>query len=82
MRLSADQTKLVIFCYSLNVILTGRNLRPLAAAIDDEACAWTQEFSPDRWDRPPATDAPVIERIELYMPKDDGAAEPPARRPN
>jgi len=35
-------------------------------------------------DNPQATDAPVIERIELYMPKppEPDAAEPTARRPN
>jgi len=69
MRLSADQTKLVIFCYSLNLILTGRNLRAVATAIDDEACAWVQEFSADRWDKSQAPDATMIERVELYMPK-------------
>jgi hypothetical protein len=42
-----------------------------------------QEFNPERWDRPQGLDVLVIERIELYMPRQgDGAPEETVRRPN
>jgi hypothetical protein len=68
MRLSPDRTVLTMFFYSLNIIITGRNLDRLAFAIDSEFCAWAQEYDRARWDEPPK-DAPFIGKIDLYMPK-------------
>jgi hypothetical protein len=39
-RTSPDERELVLFCPLFNAILSGRNLRALADAIDAPACVW------------------------------------------
>jgi hypothetical protein len=66
-RTSPDERELVLFCPLFNAILSGRDLRPLADAIDAHACVWVQEFDPARWDAPgPFT--PLLRRVEFFTP--------------
>jgi hypothetical protein len=69
MRLSPDRTVLTMFFYSLTIIITGRNLDKLAFVIDNEFCAWAQEYDPARWKEPPRGE-PFIANIELRIPQD------------
>ncbi|MCW5631888.1 MAG: hypothetical protein KIT17_00995 [Rubrivivax sp.] len=49
------------------IILQGRNLQPIADAIDMERCELVQQFDADRWARPEDEKAPIIERIDFHV---------------
>ena len=59
----------IVLVYSfLGVTIKGRNLQPVAEAIENERCLFIQEFDPKRHDKPADTAAPYIEKITMHSP--------------
>jgi hypothetical protein len=56
----------------LVVVITGRNLGKMIAAINSENCEFIEEFDPSRHAKP-EPDEPVIESIAYYMDKEKRA---------
>lgn len=59
----------IVLVYSfLGVTIKGRNLQPVAEAIENERCLFTQEFDPARHDKVTDKSAPYIEKITIHAP--------------
>lgn len=57
----------LVFSFSV-VIIKGRNLLPIADAIDAQLCEYVQQFDAERWEMPPADDkAPFVESMEIHV---------------
>ena len=62
------KTLTLVFSTFLAVVIHGRNLRPIADAIDLEICEFVQQYDPARWPMPQDASAPFIESMEFYYP--------------
>jgi hypothetical protein len=51
----------------LLVKLQGANLQKMVFAIENSMCDFVQEFDSERWQKPTAADAPLIESIEVRI---------------
>jgi hypothetical protein len=49
------------------VLVRGKNLQPVIAALEMTTADFIQEFDPDRWQRPKDAKAPIIESIEVVV---------------
>ena len=49
------------------VVIKGRNLQPLADAIDAELCEYVQQFDPRQWASPPDAKAPFVDSIAFHV---------------
>lgn len=49
------------------IVIKGRNLQPIAEAIDSEQCDYVQQFDADRWEKPSDPKAPFIEAMEFHV---------------
>lgn len=59
----------LVLVYSfLGVTIKGRNLQPVAEAIEMERCLFIQEFDPKLHDKPVDASAPFIEKIIMHSP--------------
>lgn len=56
----------LVFTFSV-VVIKGRNLQPIAEAIDAEACEFIQQYDPARWQTPTDATAPFIEDIAIHV---------------
>ncbi len=65
----------LVFTFGV-VLIEGRNLQPIADAIDAETCDFIQEFDSDRWPTPTDEKTPFISKIAIHMP----AAKPDASK--
>jgi len=61
----------LIFTF-ITVLVRGRNLQPVVAALEGGHAEFIQQYHPDLWP-PPADDAPVIELLEIHA-SDPGIA--------
>jgi len=59
-------TNFVLVFEFMVVLVTGRNLQAVIAAIEAGTADFIQEYHPDIWQKP-ADDAPLIESIQIYM---------------
>jgi hypothetical protein len=48
------------------VVIKGRNLQPIAEAIDAESCEFIQQYDPDTWQKPSDAQAPIIDNIKIH----------------
>lgn len=60
-------TNFVLVYTFLMVLVRGKNLQPVIAALEGGMADFIQEFDPDRWARPADPNAPVIESIEVVV---------------
>lgn len=71
-RIAQDQTHgkalTLVFSTFMVVVIRGRNLLPIADAIDLEICEFVQQYDPARWAMPQDKSAPFIESMEFYYP--------------
>lgn len=59
---------LVVLIYSAAaVVIKGKNLQPIADAIDGETCEFIQEFDPARWAMPTDDKVPFIEELSVHV---------------
>lgn len=59
----------IVLVYSfLGVTIKGRNLQPMADAIEMERCLFIQEFDSRLHDKPADPAAPYIEKITIHAP--------------
>ena len=58
-------TEMTLVFTFMAVQVTGRNLRPVAHAIDKEMCVYLQAFDPLRFDHPVDDTAPFIDKITI-----------------
>lgn len=49
------------------IVIRGRNLQPLAEALDAECCEFIQQFDPTQWKMPTDKNAPFIENITIHV---------------
>jgi hypothetical protein len=82
-------TNFVLVYTFLMVLVRGKNLQPVIAALEGGMADFIQEFDPDRWARPTDPAAPVIESIEVVVQESgpsvaeaEGSAPPGAGRPH
>jgi hypothetical protein len=76
-RVSADQTAILIFCYSFNLVMFGQRQDVIAAAIDGEYGGRFRVYSPERHEaRPTDPDKPVIDKVEVYYKAEEGSPNP------
>lgn len=61
-------TSLTLVYSFMAVQITGRNLGPVADAVEREVCDFIEEFDPLRHDKPEDAAAPFIEKIVLHAP--------------
>jgi hypothetical protein len=57
--------ELIIEMLPMTVTVTGRNLAPIAEAIDDDLCGSIEAFNPHLWDMPEDPLAPFVSSIEF-----------------
>lgn len=50
------------------VMVRGRNLQAVVAAIQEGKADFIQQFDPDTWQKPTEPGAPIIESIEIALP--------------
>lgn len=60
-------TNFVLVFTFLMVMVRGRNLQPVVAALESGMADYIQEFDPDRWAMPGDPGAAVIESIEVVV---------------
>ena len=81
LRISEDgfhgQAVALVFPF-MDVIIRGRNLRPIVDAIDLETCEFVQQFNPGRWAEPADPNLPFITSMDLVYPDMLGREEPSA----
>lgn len=56
----------LIFSFAV-ILIKGRNLTPIAEAIDRETCELVQQFDASRWPAPTDPKAPFIDKIEIHV---------------
>lgn len=66
-------TNFVLVYTFLMVLVRGRNLQAVVAALEAGTAAYLQEFDPDLWPQPPGPAAPFIESIEVVV-QESGAS--------
>ena len=64
-------TNFVLVFTFMIVLVRGRNLQPVVAALESAMADFIQEFDADRWKVPTDPKAPFIESIEVIV-KEDG----------
>ena len=64
-------TNFVLVFTFMVVLVRGRNLQPVVAALEGGMAEFIQEFDPDRWKAPADPNAPFIESIEVVV-KEEG----------
>jgi hypothetical protein len=67
MEVRKDGTELQIEFSAVVVILTGRSLRPVAAAVAAHMCSRLEAFDPKQRDKPQDPTAPFISRISYWI---------------
>lgn len=82
-------TNFVLVYTFLMVLVRGKNLQPVIAALEGGMADFIQEFDPDRWARPADPAAPVIESIEVVVQESgpsvaeaEGSAPPGSEKPH
>ena len=66
-RINTGQTVTLVFNIMV-VILRGKNLQPLANAIDLEHCEYIQQYDPSRWPLPNSDKDTIVESMEFIFP--------------
>lgn len=56
----------LVFTFSV-IVIKGRNLQPIAEAIDAECCEFVQQYDPTRWNKPTDATAPFIEEMTIHV---------------
>ena len=57
----------LIYSFMIIVLVEGKNLRPVIAALQMGTADFIQEFDPDKWPKPTDEKAPFIESIKVMM---------------
>lgn len=60
-------TNFVLVYTFLMVLVRGRNLQPVIAALETGMADFIQEFDGDRWQKPAESAAPLIDSIEVVV---------------
>jgi hypothetical protein len=75
-------TNFVLFYTFMIVLVRGRNLQPVIAALEKSTADFIQEFDPDTWTEPKDAAVPFIESIQVEVAEGGQPAEnltpPPA----
>ncbi len=56
----------LIFSFAV-ILIKGRNLTPIAEAIDRETCEFIQQFDASRWPEPSDPKTPFVETIDIHV---------------
>jgi hypothetical protein len=62
-------TEIALVYTFMVVVIKGKNLQPVAEAINGEGCEFIQEYDRDKWEKPTDQAAPFIESIEIHVEK-------------
>jgi len=62
-------THFILVYYFVHVLVRGKNLRSVVAALRLGTAEFIQEFDPTKWERPKDANTPVIESVE-FQPQD------------
>jgi len=69
-------TRFSLYYEFMVVVVRGKNLQGLVAALENSSVDFIQEYHPDVWPKP-ADDAPLIESIQVIVSGDELASEKP-----
>ena len=67
-------TNFVLSFTFMQVLVRGRNLQTVIAALEMSTAAFIQEFDPKRWERPKDRTLPIIESIEVIAERETSAS--------
>ena len=70
------------YSFMMMVLVEGKNLQPVIAAIQMGTADFIQEYDPDRWPKPKDSKAPFIESIKVIMEQGGPSGTPQKKEEN